>query len=241
MTIQRLGGVVLAALLAVSCVGVGTAPPPSFASAAGFERVAPEAVGLSSERLARVDRAFDAYVDEGKLAGYQLWIARRGRLAHTRRYGKLELESGRELPADAIYRIYSMSKVVTGVATMIAHEQGLFRLAEPVAKYLPELADLQVLRPGATSLDDTVPALRPITILDLLRHTSGIPYSFLAPTPLREAYVEASLTPGIVGLPDDTPLGPAGRDRDAALSRLHPRPRWKHRRLSKPRDRAGAG
>jgi CubicO group peptidase (beta-lactamase class C family) len=129
----------------------------------------------------------------------------------------MEIETARALDPQTIYRIYSMSKVITGVATMIAYERGSFLLNDPISKYLPALAGARVMEWGEQGEIRIVPAEREITILDLLRHTSGISYSFIAPPPLGQQYIDASLTPGIRGLPSDTPLGPVGPDKDATL------------------------
>lgn len=98
-----------------------------------FRLAAPGALGMSAERLTRLDRALDAHVDAGRLPGYQLLVARRGHLVHERVYGSMDREAGKPVAHDTIFRIYSMSKVVTGVATLIAFEQGRFLLADPVS------------------------------------------------------------------------------------------------------------
>jgi CubicO group peptidase (beta-lactamase class C family) len=181
-------------------------------------RDAPEALGFSSARLARLDAALDAYVDEGKLPGYQIAITRHGKVAHARSYGRMDVEAGRALEPDTIFRIYSMSKVVTGIATLIAYERGHFLLTDPVALYLPALGDMKVRHHDeATGKTTLIEAKNPITVLDLLRHTAGISYSFNAPPPLGARYVELSLTPGLRGLPDDAGLGPTGKDEKADL------------------------
>ncbi len=177
----------------------------------------PESFGLSSEALGRLDAVLEAYVDRGQLPGYQLLVARYGRIVHESLYGSMEIETARALDPHTIYRIYSMSKVITGVATMIAYERGRFLLNDPISKYLPALAEPDVMEWGEDGEIRIVPAQREITILDLLRHTSGISYSFIAPPPLGQQYIDASLTPGIRGLPSDTPLGPVGEDLDATL------------------------
>ena len=91
-------------------------------------RVVPEAVGMSSERLGRLDQVLESFVEEGRIPGYQLLVARGGHVVHESVHGSLDLESRRALRPDTIYRIYSMSKVITGVATMIAYERGSFLL-----------------------------------------------------------------------------------------------------------------
>ena len=177
----------------------------------------PESVGLSSEALARLDRVLDEYVDREQIPGYQLLVARDGAVVHERVYGQLDREAKRALERDAIYRIYSMSKVITGVATMIAYEQGSFLLNDPVSKYLPALSGMSVMESNEDGSTQLVPAERDITILDLLRHTSGIGYHFTVLPSLGQQYVDASITPGLRPLPHSTALGKAGNDQEATL------------------------
>jgi CubicO group peptidase (beta-lactamase class C family) len=184
----------------------------------GFRRARPASVGMSAVRLERLDRVLDAYVERGQLPGYQLLVARRGKLVHQRVRGSMDLEDGRPLRNDTIFRIYSMSKVITGAASLIAYERGLFLLHEPVSIYLPALAKPKVLRPDGDGGFRKIDARREITILDLLRHTSGLSYSFLAPSPYGDRYVAAGITPGLRGLPDDAGLGPTGNDYKATLA-----------------------
>jgi CubicO group peptidase (beta-lactamase class C family) len=223
MTRPQLAVIPVIALALFAC-----ATPAPLPGLAGFRLAAPEAVGMSRERLARLDRVLDAHVDAGRLPGYQLLVARRGRLLHRRVYGRMDLEADRPLAPDTIFRIYSMSKVVTGVAAMIALERGQFLLGDRLSKYLPAFAAPKLMKPGPRGKTELVPAGREIAVLDLLRHTSGLSYSFLAPAPLRARYLAASITPGIRGLPPDAGLGPAGTDRDATLAdmveRLGPLP-----------------
>lgn len=154
-------------------------------------------MGLSSRALGRLDRILEGYVDREQIPGFQLQVARRGHVVHERVYGSMNREQNQPLRRDAIYRLYSMTKIVTGVATLIAYEQGSFLLHEPIAKYLPELADLRVMEWGRNGQTRTVPAEREVTILDLLRHTSGFSYNFIAPPPLGAMYTEAAITPGL--------------------------------------------
>ena len=177
----------------------------------------PESVGMSSEALDRLDHVLEAYVDRGELPGYQLLVARRGQVIHESVYGQMDIEDQRALRPDTIYRIYSMSKVITGVATMIAYEQGSFLLNDPISKYLPALADMGVMEWDDNGDTRIVPAEREITILDLLRHTSGFSYHFIASPPLGQQYTDASITPGVRPLPVTTSLGNAGPDQEATL------------------------
>ncbi|MEM9175563.1 MAG: serine hydrolase domain-containing protein [Myxococcota bacterium] len=204
-------------LALASCLALAACAP--LAPGAGpIDASTPEAVGLSSERLARLDRVLEGFVDDGRLPGFQLLVARDGRVVHERVYGAMDLEADRPLEADTIYRIYSMSKVITGAATMIAWEQGRFLLTDPISKYLPELGELSVMVWNEDGTTSTVPAEREITVLDLLRHTSGFSYHFLAPPPLGARYVEETITPGMRPTPGTTALGAPGTDQAATLA-----------------------
>lgn len=192
--------------------------PPSESPAESLTLAGPESVGLSSERLARLDRVLASFVDEQRIPGYQLLIARDGRVVHESVYGAMDVEENRALQTDTIYRIYSMSKVITGVATMIAYEQGNFLLNDPISKYLPALSDMQVMKTDGDGDTSLVPAEREITILDLLRHTSGFTYHFLAPPSLKKRYVDQTITPGLRPIPLETIFGNPGPDQDATLA-----------------------
>ncbi|MCY3640751.1 MAG: serine hydrolase, partial [Gammaproteobacteria bacterium] len=119
---------------------------PPVAWSAEIPSVAPEQVGLSSERLERLTGRMNALVEEGAMVGGLGLIARRGRVAYEEVYGLADREAGRPMALDTIFRIYSMSKPITSVAVMMLYEEGEFLLNDPVALYLPELADLQVAR-----------------------------------------------------------------------------------------------
>ena len=111
------------------------------AFAQGLPRAAPEDVGLDPERLERLSAKMRAYVDGGQLAGTITAVVRHGKLAHFETAGSMDVEAGKPMRGDAIFRIQSMTKPVTGVAMMILYEEGRYLLTDPVAKYLPELAD----------------------------------------------------------------------------------------------------
>ena len=206
-----------AAILVAACAG----SPPTFSTSPTYSvelaTATPESVGVSSEALARLDRVLEEFVDQGRIPGYQLMVARRGRIVHESVYGQMDIEAGRTLRADTIYRIYSMSKVITGAATLIAYERGRFLLNDPISNYLPALGDMSVMVWDENGDTRIVPAEREITILDLLRHTSGISYHFIAPAPLGQLYLDASITPGLRPLPVATGLGGSGADQEATL------------------------
>jgi CubicO group peptidase (beta-lactamase class C family) len=141
----------------------------------------PEQLGFSSERLGRLDAAIQDSIDRHQLAGAVMLIARDGQTAHLKAYGQQDVEGGKPMAADAIFRIASMSKAVTTIAALMLYEEGKFMLNDPVAKYLPAFATSVVAVPPPADAPAgtkyvTVPAKRPITIRDLMRHTAGLSY-----------------------------------------------------------------
>ena len=143
--------------------------------------LAPNGTGLSNERLERIGAVMNEHVAKGHIAGAVGLIARRGKVGYFETYGFQDKEAGAPMRKDTIFRMYSMTKPITGVAVLLLYEQGKFFLIDPVSKYLPELGNMKV---AVVETDPqtgkktryTVPAQREITILDLLRHTSGIDY-----------------------------------------------------------------
>ena len=139
----------------------------------------PESIGLSSERLARIPAFLDErYIKTGKLPCAQVQVWRRGKLAVDEVLGLADRERNRPLEKDAIFRIYSMTKPITSVAFMMLVEQGLVALDDPVAKFIPEWANLGVFAAGTDAGWATTRPARPMMMIDLLRHTSGLTYGF---------------------------------------------------------------
>lgn len=139
----------------------------------------PESLGLSSERLGRIASFLDErYIKPGKLPCAQVQVWRRGKLAYDTVLGLADRERGTPLKADSLFRIYSMTKPVTSVAFMMLVEEGKVALDEPVAKYIPAWADLGVFAGGTDAGWATTRPTRPMLIIDLLRHTSGLTYGF---------------------------------------------------------------
>ena len=141
----------------------------------------PEQVGLSAERLARIDRAMEGHVDQGHFSGAIGMIVRRGKIGYFKTWGDLDKESGTRMSEDAIFRMYSMTKAVTGVAAMILYEHGHFALTDPISNYLPEFKTMQVVVDKAGRGTDgrdsyTEAAERQITVRDLFMHTAGLSY-----------------------------------------------------------------
>jgi CubicO group peptidase (beta-lactamase class C family) len=133
---------------------------------------APDEAGLDGGQLRRLQALTHHYVDSGRLPGTVTVVARRGRVAMADAYGLRDVARGEPMTLDTIFRIYSMTKPVVSVALLRLHEQGAFLLEDPVSRYLPEFGEPRVLDDPATG--HTHAAARPITIADLLRHTSGL-------------------------------------------------------------------
>ncbi len=139
----------------------------------------PEEVGFSSERLQRLDAAMQQKVDEKQLAGVVTILARHGKVVEFKTYGKKDLASGAPMDKDTIFRIYSMTKPVTGAAMMILYEEGKWQPDDPISKYIPEFANLKVFKGvdnnGEPILESPV---HPPTMLQLMTHTAGFTYGF---------------------------------------------------------------
>jgi CubicO group peptidase (beta-lactamase class C family) len=154
----------------------------------------PSSAGFSAERLARIDRHMEAAVADGRMVGGEGLIARGGEVVYHATWGDRDREASLPATPDTLYRIYSMSKPITSVALLMLYEEGHFLLGDPVAKYLPELADLAVaeeLDPNAPPA--TRPAARQPTIRDLLRHSAGFSYGIFGDTAVDRAYRNADL------------------------------------------------
>ena len=138
----------------------------------------PAAVGLDPARLAAMDAHFARYVDDGRLAGWQIVITRRGEVAHASTYGHSDREAGTDVSPDTLWRIYSMTKPITSVAAMMLWEEGRFELTDEIGRWLPEFADVRVYERGNPLKPVTVPAIEPIRVWHLLTHTAGLTYGF---------------------------------------------------------------
>ena len=194
------------ALVAVCMLTTGPA------SAREISDSSPERQGFSSERLDRLTEFMDAKVTDGTMIGGMGLIARNGKVVYSQTYGQADRETERAMEADAIYRIYSMTKPITGVALMMLYEEGKFRLNDPVAMYIPELANLEVaLSTAGTGVvsDGTVsrgvgerktellgqtrkPARQP-TVRDLMLHTAGFTYGIFGNTEVDQMYRKAGV------------------------------------------------
>ncbi|MCG7360935.1 beta-lactamase family protein [Roseomonas sp. ACRSG] len=155
-----------------------------------FHPVKPEAVGLSGERLSRVDAWREALIRDGKLAGATTLVMRRGQVAHLGCSGLADMERGAAMTPESILRIYSMTKPLTSVAIMMLYEEGRFQLDDPITRFLPCFRDMRVFTGGSRGSYESVPAERDITFRDLLTHTAGLTYGFMQSTLVDAMYRE---------------------------------------------------
>ena len=149
----------------------------------------PESVGMSAERLARIRPLMESYVAERGVVGISTMVSRRGRIVHAEQFGHQDKEAGTPMAADTIFRIYSMTKPVVSTALMLLHEEGRFQLEHPVAQYLPAFGATKVMGADGTLVDQA----RPMQVRDLLMHTSGLTYDFMADNPAAELYRQARI------------------------------------------------
>ena len=149
----------------------------------------PEAAGMSSARLERIRPVMESYVRERGVAGISTMVSRRGRIVHTAQFGYQDKEAGTPMAADTIFRIYSMTKPIVSTALMLLHEEGRFQLEHPVAQYLPAFAATKVLGADGALVDQA----RPMQVRELLMHTSGLTYDFMADNPVAQLYRDARI------------------------------------------------
>jgi CubicO group peptidase (beta-lactamase class C family) len=151
-----------------------------------------ETVGFSPQRLERLHALLQKYIDDQQLPGMVTVLARHGKIVDFRTYGKRDLASGAPMEKDAIFRIYSMTKPVTGVAMMILYEQGKWSPGDPIARYIPEFAHFKVFKgsdaDGKPVLEDPVHAP---TMAELMSHTAGFTYGMFGTSPVDKMYRDA--------------------------------------------------
>jgi len=158
----------------------------------------PVQLGLSAARLEQIGLLVEDAVDRQEVAGAVTLVARLGRVAHLEAVGWRDVEGQAPMETDTLFRIASMTKAVTSVAAMQLYESGVLMLSDPVSKYLPAFAEMEVLTASPDDGESTLePLRRPITIRHLLTHTSGLSYRFLAPPSLAARYIDANITDGL--------------------------------------------
>ena len=178
-----------AALLSVALAH--RAPAQTQEKTSNFLGNASDSFGFSPERLERLHEAMQREVDQKELPGVVTVLARHGKVVEERTYGKKDIASGAPMTADTIFRVYSMTKPVTGVAMMILYEEGKWRPSDPIAKFIPEFAHLKVFKgvdqSGNMILEDPV---HPPTMRELMTHTAGFTYGAFGDTPVDKMYSE---------------------------------------------------
>ncbi len=153
----------------------------------------PEAAGLSSDRLNRINPVMQRYVDDNKLPGLITMVARHGKVVHFEKYGMMDVDKPMQL--NTIFSIQSMTKPITSVAVMMLYEEGYFQLNDPVSKYIPEFKDLKVFSSKDKDGIHVVEQIKPMTIENLLTHTSGLGYGW-GDDPIDLLYNAAKLRDG---------------------------------------------
>ncbi len=167
---------------------------PAATHARALATAAPESVGISSERLARLDAGMKKEVDDQKVAGLVTLLERHGKIIDYKAYGKLDVRKPDAMQKDSIFRIYSMTKPVTGVAMMMLYEEGKWQINDPVARYIPEFAHLKVYtgknEDGSPKLED---AHRSMTMRELMTHTAGLGYVLSANNPVDKMIIDQNV------------------------------------------------
>lgn len=165
---------------------------------------------FESAKLAAIGPALQDFVDAGELAGIVTLTSQRGEIIQAETLGWSDIESRTPMQPDSLFRIASMTKPITSVAAMMLIEEGRLALADPISRWIPELADLKVLRDASGPLDDIVPARRAITVEDLLTHRAGIAYAPFSEGPIKAAYERMLGDPAINRMTADEWLAALG-------------------------------
>ncbi|KUO63396.1 serine hydrolase [bacterium BRH_c32] len=166
---------------------------------AQLKEVSPESVGFSSERLNRLDNFFNDYINQGKLPGVEAIIVKDGKIVYYKAFGYRSADKKEAMQKDDIFRIASQTKAITSTAVMIVFEEGKFLLDDPIAKYLPEFKNVQVLDKfiDEDTTYTTVKPNKPVTIRHLLTHTSGIGYAQIGSPTSNAIYSKKGVISGI--------------------------------------------
>lgn len=157
----------------------------------------PESVGMSSERLGRIATHFQKYIDDGRLPGWQISIARRGKVVFHERAGHRDVAAGIAVDPDTIWRIYSMTKPIIAVLALQLWEEGGFELTDPLHRYIPAFRETKVWRSGTVEAPELEPLAGPIRLWHLFTHMSGLTYGFMRAHPVDALYREAGYDFGV--------------------------------------------
>ena len=157
----------------------------------------PESVGISTERLDRMHKGMQGFIDRKEAGGVVTLVAREGKVVDVKAYGFQDVESKKAMRPDAIFRIASMSKPITSVAVMMLYEDGKLQLNDPISKYIPSFKSQMVVTKDASGATKMVPAQRVITVRDLLTHRGGLSYGFLDSGPVGDSYRQTGVSDGL--------------------------------------------
>jgi len=175
-----------------------------------------EALGFDPDRLAQIKPAMQKFVDEGQVPNLVTMVVRKGQIVHLHACGVMDFESQRPVKLDTLFRLFSNTKPLAGVATLILYERGALTPDDPVSKFLPELADLRVQQPDGS----TVPARRNITIRDCLTNTTSLHVAGSMPPDYRRQYRSELETLGLIRSNTPKPLPINSRERMAAMGKM---------------------
>lgn len=194
---------ILATAALAAMLAAVAAPPVSARELQPLATAPAERAGMSVERLGRITTALQKEVADGRLPGAVVMVARKGKIVYSDAIGFQDKDAQTPMKLDSIFRIYSMTKPLVSVAAMMLVEDGVIQLTDPVSKFLPAFKDMQV-SVASTDADGkttytNVPAARPITVQDLLRHSAGLAYAEITKNEaVKAAYVEAQFSqPGV--------------------------------------------
>jgi CubicO group peptidase (beta-lactamase class C family) len=180
-------------LLHVLVLSAAYLAQPAPAADSPLPSAKPDSVGISAERLALLPQGMKSLVDQGRLAGVVTMVARHGKVVEFDAAGKRDVAANLPMQKDSIFRIYSMTKPITGVAMMMLFEEGRWQLDDPVAKFVPEFADLKVYGTDAAGNVVLKDPAHPVTMRELMSHTGGFTYGFFSNTPVDKLQREADI------------------------------------------------
>jgi CubicO group peptidase (beta-lactamase class C family) len=185
----------------------------------------PESVGMSSERLARIAEHFQTYIDDGRLTGWQISVARHGKVVYHEFAGLRDVAAGVPVEADTIWRIFSMTKPITAVLALQLWEQGAFQLTDRVDRFIPAFRDTKVWHSGTVQAPELEPLAAPMQVWHLLTHTSGLTYGFMRSHPVDALYRDAGFD---FGVPPGVDLGGMCEQIAALPLLFQPGTRWNY-------------
>ena len=227
-------------LAAALLLGAGLMPLSAFAEDP-LPRATPEEVGMSSEALARIGAMLEADIEHGRIPGAVVAVARHGQLVYFEAFGWRDKEANIHMTTDTIFNIASMTKPMVAAGALMLYEKGELLIDDPVAKYLPQFADMKVAEFDASgdTILGAVPAARAITIQDLMRHTSGLIYGGRGTTAVHKLYPAGSAAGGDASHRARVPRQAGGGA--APLAARHRVGLWLRPRRARPHHRAHPG